>query len=425
MLIQFSFKNYKSFKDEAVFDMTASRISENSDSVTKVGKYKINKAALIFGANASGKSGVFNAFKDMSYYVIFSFRFSDDLNSKEEKKVYIPNIKPFIFDKRSTTEPTEFEVIFIDSKTLITFKYGFIIKDAIIEKEWLYKKSKSSSEFKKVFQRIGLNIDYVNKSMDISKRLEEFLDKEVLVISLAAKSKILKIEELKKIYNWFRNNEVRDYSDNIESLLKENRVSGTFLKDSDYRKKIIKYLNSFDESIKDFEVIKLPYDGNKEQYKINSKHKIIGTDNYTTIPLEAESKGTLEMFYLFDDFLEVIEAGSVFFIDELNSKLHPLLVRNIILTFNNEKFNPNGAQLIFTTHDSWQLSNNLLRRDQIWFTDKDKDGVSSLYSLVDFVDDDGDKIRKDENFEKNYLLGKYGAIPKLKYLFGTEENEYE
>ena len=102
------------------------------------------------------------------------------------------------------------------------------------------------------------------------------------------------------------------------------------------------------------------------------------------------------------------------FIDELNARLHPLLVRNFVLTFLNPAINVNHAQLIFTTHDTWQLSNQLLRRDEIWFTEKDNEGRSTLYSLADFVDEGGGRIRKDESYEKNYLLGKYGAIPSLK-----------
>ena len=109
-----------------------------------------------------------------------------------------------------------------------------------------------------------------------------------------------------------------------------------------------------------------------------------------------------------------MEKGSVFFIDELNARLHPLLVRNFLLTFLNPNINVNHAQLVFTTHDTWQLSNQLLRRDEIWFVEKDDRGVSTLYSLADFVDEDGVRIRKDESYEKNYLIGKYGAIPTLK-----------
>ena len=122
----------------------------------------------------------------------------------------------------------------------------------------------------------------------------------------------------------------------------------------------------------------------------------------------------MKMFSLFPELQEVLKKGSVFFIDELNARLHPLLVRTFLLTFLNPEINTNHAQLVFTTHDSWQLSNNLLRRDEIWFTEKDGNGVSTLYSLADFSDEDGVKIRKDENYEKNYLLGKYGAIPNLK-----------
>ena len=134
------------------------------------------------------------------------------------------------------------------------------------------------------------------------------------------------------------------------------------------------------------------------------------------IPLSLESAGTLKMFALYPELQEVLEKGSVFFIDELNARLHPLLVRNFLLTFLNPEINKNHAQLIFTTHDTWQLSNQLLRRDEIWFVQKDERGVSSLYSLADFVDEDGVRIRKDESYEKNYMVGKYGAIPMLKAL---------
>lgn len=120
------------------------------------------------------------------------------------------------------------------------------------------------------------------------------------------------------------------------------------------------------------------------------------------------------MFALYPELHEVLQNGGVYFIDELNARLHPLLVRNFVLTFLNPEINTTHAQLVFTTHDTWQLSNQLLRRDEIWFTEKDEQGISTLYSLADFVDEDGARIRKDESYEKNYLLGKYGAIPSLK-----------
>ena len=179
---------------------------------------------------------------------------------------------------------------------------------------------------------------------------------------------------------------------------------------------MVEYFASFDEHIKDFRIEKVPHDGETKEdtYKINALHKMIDSDGMAEIPLGMESAGTLKMFALYPELQEVLEKGSVFFIDELNARLHPLLVRNFVLTFLNPEINTNHAQLVFTTHDTWQLSNQLLRRDEIWFVEKDERGVSTLYSLADFVDEAGSRIRKDESYEKNYLIGKYGAIPTLK-----------
>ena len=127
------------------------------------------------------------------------------------------------------------------------------------------------------------------------------------------------------------------------------------------------------------------------------------------------------MFALYPELQSVMKNGGVYFIDDLNASFHPLLVRNFILTFLNPEININHAQLIFTTHDTWQLSNRLLRRDEIWFTEKDDEGLSTLYSLADFIDEDSSRIRKDENYEENYLLGKYGAIPSLKTIDFLQE----
>jgi len=194
------------------------------------------------------------------------------------------------------------------------------------------------------------------------------------------------------------------------------RLPKGFTENKNVQQKVVEYFASFDEHIKDFRVEKVPNDGEskEEKYKINALHKKIDSDEMAEIPLGAESAGTLKMFALYPELQEVLEKGSVFFIDELNARLHPLLVRNFLLTFLNPEINVNHAQLVFTTHGTWQLSNQLLRRDEIWFVEKDDRGVSTLYSLADFVDEDGARIRKDESYEKNYLIGKYGAIPTLK-----------
>lgn len=241
----------------------------------------------------------------------------------------------------------------------------------------------------------------------------------MLIISLGAK---LKIGKCKAIRDCFLANEFADFGDPFTNFFMSRRLPKGFVEDKNVQQKVVEYFASFDEHIKDFRIEKVPQaaesNGRKtsaeEKYKINALHKMIDSDEMAEISLGLESAGTLKMFALYPELQEVLEKGSVFFIDELNARLHPLLVRNFLLTFLNPEINTNHAQLVFTTHDTWQLSNQLLRRDEIWFVEKDERGVFTLYSLADFVDEDGSRIRKDESYEKNYLIGKYGAIPTLK-----------
>ncbi|MCD6322736.1 MAG: ATP-binding protein, partial [Clostridiales bacterium] len=162
-----------------------------------------------------------------------------------------------------------------------------------------------------------------------------------------------------------------------------------------------------------------------DYYKINSIHSSSTVNDNPSIPLNNESAGTLKMFALYPSLKEVFENGGLLVIDELNAKLHPLLVRNILISFLNPEININNAQIIFTTHDVWQLSTGLLRRDEIWFTDKDDEGISDLYSLADFKDENDQKIRKDAAFERNYVTGSYRAIPSLKPINILKDNKNE
>ena len=237
----------------------------------------------------------------------------------------------------------------------------------------------------------------------------------------------LKIGKCKDIRDWFLANEFADFGDPVTNFFMSRRLPKDFVCDKNVQQKVVDYFASFDEHIRDFRIEKVPQEGDskEEKYKIHALHNMIGSDEMAEIPLELESAGTLKMFALYPELQEVLEKGSVFFIDELNARLHPLLVRNFLLTFLNPEINTNHAQLVFTTHDTWQLSNQLLRRDEIWFVEKDEEGVSTLYSLSDFVDKDGTRIRKDESYEKNYLIGKYGAIPKLKKIDVLRDRQVE
>lgn len=412
MLIQFNFKNFRSFRDDATLDLSAAKMSEFNDRVVSVSNEKILPVAAIYGANASGKSNVYSAFEYMVEYVVNSLHYGDDPVKFGENRP-----TPFLFDSVSEDSESSFEVYFTvpGDKSEKSYNYGFCIGKEGVTEEWLNYKAKTARDYKTIFYRSDEEneLDLSGLPKSTRNNIEVALDKQVLIVSLGAK---LKVDKCKLVRDWFLANEFADFGNAYTNFFLSRRLPKGFVEDKGIQQKVVQYFSSFDENIKGFNVEEVPAEGNSKEptYKINSIHKKIDSDEIAEIPLGMESAGTLKMFALYPELQEVLQNGSVYFIDELNARLHPLLVRNFILIFLNPEVNVNHAQLIFTTHDTWQLSNRLLRRDEIWFTEKDTDGVSSLYSLADFINEDGTKIRKDESYEKNYLLGKYGAIPTLK-----------
>lgn len=419
MLIQFNFKNFKSFREETTLDLSATRMTEFSDRVVTIGNEKILPVAAIYGANASGKSNIYSAFEYMSEYVVNSFKYGDEEEKFEE---YRPT--PFLFDSISSDAESSFEVYFTvtGDKAEKIYNYGFCVDREGITEEWLNVKAKTARKYSTVFYRntVENELDLSGFPKNSRNNIQVALEKQVLIVSLGAK---LKISECKIIRDWFLVNEFADFGDIFTNFYLSRRLPSRFVEDKEVQNRVIEYLSSFDEHIKDFKIEKIPYDeeNKRDAYKINVLHKMIDSNDMAEIPLSMESAGTLKMFSLYPELQKVLERGSVFFIDELNARLHPLLVRNFVITFLNPEINKNHAQLIFTTHDTWQLSNQLLRRDEIWFVEKNSQQISTLYSLADFVDEDGSRIRKDESYEKNYLIGKYGAIPTLKNIHIIKE----
>lgn len=419
MLLQFNFKNFKSFKDDTILDLSATKITEHSNRLFTIGEEKILPIVAIYGANASGKSNVVSAYHFMETYVVNSFAYGGE---SEEKNVITKKIKlkPFLFDAESKQSVSTFEVFFTskdDSREKI-YNYGFSLDNNGVVEEWLNRKSKSAKKYRRIFYRSKQKLDLTGLPKVNKDSIHASLENETLVVSLGAK---LKISQLKIVRDWFYKNTFVDFGDPIANVFLSSVMPKDFTDDKMVQDKVISYFASFDNSIIGFNVEEQKRDDDKKIYKIEAIHKMTNGTT-TTLPLKEESAGTLKMFALFPAIQDALENGSVLIVDELNARLHPLLVRNIILTFLNKEINTKGAQLIFTIHDSWQLSTNLLRRDEIWFTEKNKEGVSTLYSLADFVDEDGVKIRKDESYEKNYLLGKYGAIPSLSSLDMFKEN---
>ena len=420
MLLQFYFSNYRSFEGEGILDMRASGSNELSSHIRNTLNEKVLPVTAIYGANASGKSSVFEAFQFMALCVLESLSFSDD-NKKNPYKLKVDSFK----FSESREKPSEFEINYIDKKGKkeLYYNYGFKIDNSGILEEYLAFNTKTgvkrNEDYTYIFKRERNQKLYLDSSIEkFRENLEISLKEKTLLVSLGAK---LNIDEFIRVRTWFINTEVINFSSSLYGAFLENILPNNIIESEEVRKNLVSFINSFDDSIIDIEVEKISAidENDKDNYRVFTIHKSDKGTSTARISMNEESSGTKKMFSLYQTLLDVLEKGTVFFADELDIKLHPLLMRNILLTFTDKEKNPNNAQLIFTTHNTIYMDMDLLRRDEIWFVEKDN-GVSKLYSLDDITNEKGEKVRKDSNYEKHYLLGNYGAIPNLKNLLGRE-----
>lgn len=300
----------------------------------------------------------------MSDYVAESFKYGD-----EEEKFDEFRPTPFLLDSKSANAESSFEVYFTlsEDKAEKTYNYGFCINKEGVTEEWLNSKVKTARKYSTVFYR-GASENELNLSgfpKGSRDNIHLVLEKQMLIISLSAK---LKIGKCKVIRDWFLANESADFGDPFTNFFMSRRLPKGFVENKDVQQKVVEYFTSFDEHIKDFNIEKVPYDGETKEdtYKINALHKMIDSDEMAEIPLGLESAGTLKIFALYPELQEVLEKGSVFFIDELNARLHPLLVGNFLLTFLNPEINTNHAQLVFTTHDSCLTTSYAVMKYGLW-----------------------------------------------------------
>lgn len=418
MLLQFTFRNFRSFRDEATLDLTSAGISEYPEHVVSAGKEKVLPIAAVYGANASGKSNMQEAFRYMFLYVVDSFSYGGEDDSRHTLRRF-RKPTPFLLDNSSKNSVSTFEVLFNDEKGK-EYNYGFSIGQEGVAEEWLGIRNKTArGDFTPIFRRSGDTLEMPGLSPKHQENIRIAIQKETLVVSLGAK---LKNAKLAAVRNWFLGNDVVDFGTPLENFFLSTQLPDGFVENKETQQDVVRYFSAFDPSIIGFTVSEKQEDEDKTSYRIEAIHKTNDHGSTVTIPLAQESAGTLKMFALYPLLQKVLQTGGVLFVDELNARLHPLLVRALLLLFTSQEKNPNHAQMVFTTHDSWLLNSGCLRRDEIWFVEKDADGASSLYSLVEFCIEDGTKIRKDENFEKNYLLGKYGAIPDMQ-LFDIPKKE--
>lgn len=406
MLIRFSFKNFKSFKDENLLDMEATALKEHEYNIAKTENIDLLKVAAIYGANASGKTNVLQAFDYMKKRILVS----DD--SKKNSPIDEENIYSFMINN----EPISLEVEILAKNDKI-YKYGFeVLKNSIVS-EWLY--IKKVNKFYSIFEREKNNV-----TMKSNNKISGLANIDERTLFLNIYSKIDKDnEDFNNVYEWFVNANYLDLGNPRFEDFINNRISLKILSDEKYKKELLRFIKTFDSGI---EGIKTTPDSieeiqnNNRVVKVELIHR--GEDNkLKALPLDLESNGTRKMFHLFDFFMDALKNGMVLFIDELDAKLHPLLTRYIINLFHNSETNIGNGQLIYSTHDTVNLNKDTFRRDEIWFTEKNRDGVSEIYALSDYILEDdedsknkiGKKVRNDATYNKDYLTGRYGAIPVL------------
>ena len=402
MLIRFSFKNFKSFKDENCLDMEATSLKEHEYNVAKTDSTEILKVSAIYGANASGKTNVLQAFNYMKKRILVS----------DDSKVNSPMDEENIYSFMINDNPISLEVEILAKNNKI-YKYGFdILKDKIIS-EWLYEKR--INKFYEIFERNNNNVQIMkvkNKLFDLAN----IDDKSLFLKSFRAIDK--SNEDFNSVYEWFMNSNYLDLGDpKFEDALNK-RISLRIVEDEKYRSELLAFIKTFDATI---DSINISPASLEEIKNTNGVVKVELVHNYEdgkkALPISLESNGTMKMFHLFDFFMDALKNGMVLFVDELDAKLHPLLTRYIINLFHNSEKNIGNGQLIYSTHDTVNLNKETFRRDEIWFAEKDKNGISEIYSLSDYImeDENGNakKVRNDATYNKDYLTGRYGAIPVL------------
>lgn len=412
MILEFSIANYLSFKEKVTFSMLANASTGLDDNYVLVNDKKILKTIAVYGANASGKT---NLFKILTM-VILMLRNSNNTDINEK----LPII-PFKFDKKTINSPSEFEIKFIVDG--IRYVYGFIADETKIHEEYLYYYPNGRET--KIFDRTNTN-DY-----SFSQKEEKFL-KDIALKNAPNKFFLatatnwnytktkLPYEFLSRNINTFNNlSELRDLA--FSKYLKN---------DSNLKDFAIEFLKKADFNIEDYQVIETEVpeevlisipDFIKSNMK--SKPKVFTAlfkhkDSNIELTYEEESMGTEIIFSFIPFIYDALNCKKVVVVDELDKSLHPYLVEMLVQMFNDSEINKNGAQLIFNTHDTNLLKLNILRRDQIWFTEKDNGtGISDLYPLSDF------SVRNTENIEKRYMLGRYGAVPFIKNDFNLWEEK--
>lgn len=373
--------------------MEASTIRELPQNILKTGDYKLLKSAAIYGANSSGKSNLIKALKFMQDTIINSSK----LNSTDKL-----NVSPFLLAEENKSLPSYFEIQLIDWQHNY-YRYGFELDNNKIHSEWLYQIPEESKKEQALFLRNNEGIG-VSDIFSEAKGLEERTRDNGLFLSVCDQ---FNVSKGKMVFTDINNIEI------LSGVNHEPFTSMTNVLLKEETKTTKEFFKNLQLGFTDIDLIigeRALIDKARTTHNIYDRYgKTIGQQSF--IITQSESAGTNKIFDMAGYILFTLKFGLPLVVDELDAKLHPLLTKKIIEMFHSPEINLKGAQLIFATHDTNLLGCDCFRRDQIWFTEKDEKEQTDLYSLVEFRDPDGAKVRNDRNYEKDYIQGRYGAIP--------------
>lgn len=412
MLIEFSVENFMSIRDRVTLSLLSGKESENMDNVILNEKNNVLKSVAIYGANASGKSNIFKALT--AAIILIRTSNSRQVNDK------LLNIVPFKFDEKSKNMPSKFEFIFEVNDT--RYVYGFSADINQIYDEYLYQYLTAKPTT--IFERTNVNNYEFKKDVSELLKLSKTNTPNKLFLATAT---AWNYERTKEPFMWFANN-IDTFNSNTDF---QNQAFDMFENDTngDLKSFTLNLLKEAEINIDNYEIQKEDISADKLALMFpdpmikniisnnNANFKGVGRNVFTrhtvnnakyVLNMGEESLGTQNIFFLSPLLMDTLSKGKTIIIDEIDKSLHTSLVRYIIELFHNSEINTNNAQLIFNTHDTNLLTLDIFRRDQIYFVEKDfSNATTDLYSLDEF------SVRKNENIEKGYLQGRYGAIPAV------------
>lgn len=399
MLCQFSFQNFKSYRGETTLDFQAATLPEFRETlITEERAVDLLPVSVLYGPNGGGKSNLLQA---LSCVISAIVKPVNELEKSRQNLILQQKVDavPFLFDQTSASEPVEFRIFFRIAKN--EYCYYIAFKDDEVISESLYRKQVTGKKSATIFER---ETDGITLGPSINKKsINTSVNPKMPYLSFLAIN--YDIPVISEVMTWFESCIIRSYADPMV----EHQIM--LAKDAPSKNQFIRVLNDMDIDITDYR-----YDEDRKQLFVKRN---VGSAEYE-LPFSDESDGTRKLIAALPVILLALREGRLVIIDELDAKLHPKLLKYVILLFKNKEINKYGAQLLFTSHDMYTLKNTVFRRDEIWFAAENDAHESEIYSLHEIRGEDNERIKSTAAYDKQYLEGRYGADPYLSDMLGGE-----